>query len=77
MLTARALNAAKGEASKFPQLDWSAMAAGTRVAAGLDPFDSSKVSTLVFINRNPHRLFTPLPNQHENRPEEDPKGRGL
>lgn len=56
MLTARALNAAQGENSKFPQLDWSAMAAGTRVAAGLDPFDSSK---------------------HENRPEEDPKGRGL
>ncbi|KAI1793053.1 NAD(P)-binding protein [Ganoderma leucocontextum] len=44
MLTARALYANQvrtGEA-KFDVLDWSSLIAGTRVAAGLDPFDSSK-----------------------------------
>lgn len=43
LLTARALHAAQGDNSKFPVLDWSAVAAGSRIAAGLDPFDSTKV----------------------------------
>ena len=45
MLTARALHASqvrRGEAH-FDVLDWSSLVAGTRVAAGLDGFDSSKV----------------------------------
>lgn len=42
LLTARALHAAQGDDAKFPVLDWSAVAAGSRIAAGLDPFDSTK-----------------------------------
>lgn len=44
MLTARAIHVnqvAQGSA-KHEVLDWSAMIAGTRVAAGLDAFDSEK-----------------------------------
>jgi hypothetical protein len=46
LLTARALHnnqKVKGTA-QFGTLDWSAVIAGTRVAAGLDGFDSDKVS---------------------------------
>ncbi len=45
MLTARALhaNAARVGNARFDVLDWSSLVAGTRVAAGLDGFDSSKV----------------------------------
>ncbi|KAI0658476.1 NAD-P-binding protein [Cubamyces menziesii] len=49
MLTARALHASqvrRGEAH-FDVLDWSSLVAGTRVAAGLDGFDSSKHSKVV------------------------------
>ena len=45
LLTARALHAAKRAAGEpvFETLDWSSLVAGTRVAAGLDGFDSTKV----------------------------------
>jgi len=49
LLTARALHAAqvsRGE-HKFDVLDWSSLIAGTRVAAGLDGFDSAKHSKVV------------------------------
>jgi len=46
LLTARALhqsgNAGTSAANKFETLDWSAIVAGSRVAAGLDAFDSQK-----------------------------------
>ena len=47
MLTARALHAnqARSGNARFDVLDWSSLIAGTRVAAGLDGFDSSKVRT--------------------------------
>lgn len=45
LITARAINnTMKAEGRDvFDPLDWSAIIAGTRVAAGLDAFDSSKV----------------------------------
>ena len=45
MLTARALHANQARVGNthFNVLDWSSLVAGTRVAAGLDGFDSSKV----------------------------------
>ena len=45
LLTARALHTAQARTgtTSFPVLDWSALIAGTRVAAGLDAFDSGKV----------------------------------
>ncbi|KAI0931630.1 hypothetical protein AcV7_001037 [Taiwanofungus camphoratus] len=49
ILTARAEHAAmklRGEAT-FDVLDWSALVAGTRVAAGLDGFDSAKHAQVV------------------------------
>ncbi|KAI0308361.1 hypothetical protein B0F90DRAFT_1682171 [Multifurca ochricompacta] len=44
LLTARALHEAQARtgSTSFPVLDWSALIAGTRVAAGLDAFDSGK-----------------------------------
>lgn len=51
LLTARALNGnlqRKGT-SRFETLDWSALIAGTRVAAGLDGFDSSKVGVDLWL----------------------------
>lgn len=44
LLTARALHAGQvsQETQQFDPLDWSAMVAGARVAAGLDGFDSGK-----------------------------------
>jgi len=44
LLTARALHDAQARTgtTSFPVLDWSALIAGTRVAAGLDAFDSGK-----------------------------------
>jgi hypothetical protein len=44
LLTARALHAAQARtgSTSFPVLDWSALIAGTRVAAGLDAFDCAK-----------------------------------
>lgn len=46
LLTARALhnNQKRKGTAQFGTLDWSAVIAGTRVAAGLDGFDSDKVS---------------------------------
>ena len=46
LLTARALHAAQERtgSTRFPVLDWSALIAGTRVAAGLDAFDSAEAS---------------------------------
>jgi 3-hydroxyisobutyrate dehydrogenase-like beta-hydroxyacid dehydrogenase len=46
LLTARALHAAQARTgtTSFPVLDWSALIAGTRVAAGLDAFDGGKHS---------------------------------
>ncbi|THH26608.1 hypothetical protein EUX98_g7577 [Antrodiella citrinella] len=43
LLTARAIHAAKSLRGEdvFATLDWSSLVAGTRVAAGLDPFDSA------------------------------------
>ncbi|KAI0316930.1 NAD-P-binding protein [Amylostereum chailletii] len=48
MLTARALHDAQARtgATDFPVLDWSALVAGTRVAAGLDPLRDDKASPL-------------------------------
>ena len=44
LLTARALHSSDhATGSKFPQLDMTSLAAGARVAAGLDPFDSTTV----------------------------------
>lgn len=45
LLTARALHTAQARTgtTSFPVLDWSALIAGTRVAAGLDAFDGGKV----------------------------------
>lgn len=45
LLTARALHQNKKQEgkAKFETLDWSGIVAGTRVAAGLDGFDSQKV----------------------------------
>jgi hypothetical protein len=44
LLTARALHDAQARTgtTSFPVLDWSALIAGTRVAAGLDGFDEAK-----------------------------------
>ncbi|KAK0233516.1 NAD(P)-binding protein [Armillaria fumosa] len=49
LITARAINnAMKAEGNDvFDPLDWSAIIAGTRVAAGLDAFDSSKHTAVV------------------------------
>lgn len=46
LLTARALHVAQKAEGKetYDVLDWSAMVAGCRVAAGLDGLDSGKVS---------------------------------
>lgn len=45
LLTARALHAAARDRGEqvYETLDWSSLVAGTRVAAGLDGFDSAKV----------------------------------
>ncbi|KAG8995155.1 hypothetical protein FRB94_009372 [Tulasnella sp. JGI-2019a] len=40
IVTARALNAARPENERNPNMDWSAMVSASRVAAGLDPFNS-------------------------------------
>ncbi|KAI0275266.1 NAD-P-binding protein [Gloeopeniophorella convolvens] len=44
LLAARAIHQAQARtgSTEFPVLDWSALIAGTRVAAGLDAFDGSK-----------------------------------
>ncbi|KAH9033044.1 NAD-P-binding protein [Lactarius hengduanensis] len=44
LLTARALHDAQARTgtTRFPVLDWSALIAGTRVAAGLDAFDTAE-----------------------------------
>jgi 3-hydroxyisobutyrate dehydrogenase-like beta-hydroxyacid dehydrogenase len=50
LLTARAQHTAQraqGDGVKFETLDWSAMVAATRIAAGLDGFDSSRHSSHV------------------------------
>jgi len=49
LLTARALHVAQERTgtTRFPVLDWSALLAGTRVAAGLDAFDGAEASGLV------------------------------
>jgi hypothetical protein len=46
MLTARALHTAQERTgtTSFPVLDWSALIAGTRVAAGLDAFEGAEAS---------------------------------
>lgn len=48
LLTARAFHAEQKRqgTAAFETLDWSGIVAGTRVAAGLDPFDSQKVRHL-------------------------------
>jgi len=49
LLTARALHTAQGLRGEqvFQVLDWSSLVAGTRVAAGLDGFDSAKHTKVV------------------------------
>jgi hypothetical protein len=49
LVTARALQVSGSSLSKPPYetLDWSSLAAGVRVAAGLPGFDSSTVSCIV------------------------------
>jgi 3-hydroxyisobutyrate dehydrogenase-like beta-hydroxyacid dehydrogenase len=46
LLTTRALHqqTTAAKTNKFETLDWSAIVAGSRVAAGLDAFDTQKVS---------------------------------
>jgi hypothetical protein len=46
MLTARALHTAQERtgATSYPVLDWSSLIAGTRVAAGLNPFGGAEAS---------------------------------
>ncbi|KAH8094728.1 NAD(P)-binding protein [Cristinia sonorae] len=54
LITARAIHAAqslRGEHS-YDTLDWSSLVAGTRVAAGLDPFDSAKHDRVVPVNED-------------------------
>ncbi|KAH8992421.1 NAD-P-binding protein [Lactarius akahatsu] len=48
LLTARALHDAQARTgtTRFPVLDWSALIVGTRVAAGLDGFDTAEVSSI-------------------------------
>ena len=51
LLTARALHESKrvrGE-EVFEILDWSSLVAGTRVASGLDGFDSSQVRVALIV----------------------------
>ncbi|RPD64627.1 NAD(P)-binding protein [Lentinus tigrinus ALCF2SS1-7] len=54
MLTARALHASQARVGNahFDVLDWSSLVAGTRVAAGLDGFDSSKHSNKVIPEKD-------------------------
>lgn len=49
LVTARALHAAQvvQGTQQFDTLDWSAIVAGTRVAAGLDGFDSERHSKVI------------------------------
>jgi hypothetical protein len=51
LLTARALHDANklGAAEQFEVLDWSAIIAASRVAAGLEGFSSGKVSLYRFL----------------------------
>lgn len=53
MLTARALHTAQERTgtTTFPVLDWSSLIAGTRVAAGLDPFGGAEASYLPSLAR--------------------------
>lgn len=53
MLTARALHEAQERTgtTSFPVLDWSALIAGTRVAAGLDGLEGAKASYLSALTR--------------------------
>jgi hypothetical protein len=61
LLTARATHAAQTRAGapEFPVLDWSALVAGTRVAAGLEPLHRDEVrrlpSMLHVCSRRPRR----------------------
>ncbi len=69
MLTARALhaNAARVGNARFDVLDWSSLVAGTRVAAGLDGFDSSKVRLPMLRESRMHwltLLYTALEQGH-------------
>ncbi|KDQ31199.1 hypothetical protein PLEOSDRAFT_1036388, partial [Pleurotus ostreatus PC15] len=50
LITARAIHAKQAAQGKenFKTLDWSGLVAGPRVAAGLDAFDSQKVSCTSF-----------------------------
>ncbi|KAF8522853.1 NAD-P-binding protein [Gautieria morchelliformis] len=50
MLTARAIHGAQGEEAKYPVLDWSALVAGSRVAAGLSGLESSTVRAIPVQN---------------------------
>jgi hypothetical protein len=56
LLTARAIHKGQMQEGRavFNTLDWSAIIAGTRVAAGLDGFDSQKV-----CNSSPQNGTTP------------------
>lgn len=60
MLTARALyaNQVRLGQAQFDILDWSSLVAGTRVAAGLDAFDSSKVGVSILV----FRYFVDIPS---------------
>ena len=48
MLTARAIHATQGDEAKYPVLDWTALVAGSRVAAGLNGLDSSTVCAVTY-----------------------------
>lgn len=65
MLTARALHTAQERTgtTSFPVLDWSSLIAGTRVAAGLDPFGGAEASnspalTLIFMLKRTSSALT-------------------
>jgi len=53
LITARAIHSIQKREGKpvVGTLDWSGIIAGSRVAAGLDPFDSKKVSSQSVVDR--------------------------
>lgn len=68
MVTARSIHQEQKLAGthKWDIIDWSALIAGSRVAAGMDPFDCNKVRRHLIINGRliSQELFHPLIRIH-------------
>jgi len=64
LLTARALHAAQARSgsTKYPVLDWSALIGGSRIAAGLEAFESPEASifTLTCSHLRAQKMKTSL-----------------